>query len=56
MLSEKLDVPLLRSQLKAHQILAACRIYRQGNYSYLFYIFLKLDKILIKALTYTKTQ
>lgn len=38
MLSEKLDVPLLRSQLKAHQILAACRIYRQGNYYYLFYI------------------
>jgi len=31
MLTEKLDVPLLRSQLKAHQILAACRIYRQGE-------------------------
>ena len=25
-----LDIPLVRSQLKAYQILAACRIYRQG--------------------------
>ena len=27
---ESLDVPMLRQQLKAYQILAACRIYRQG--------------------------
>lgn len=29
-LFNNLDVPLLRSQLKSYQILAACRIYRQG--------------------------
>ena len=28
--AEQLDLPLIRGQLKAYQILAACRIYRQG--------------------------
>lgn len=30
--AEFLDVPLVRSQLKAYQILASCRIYRQGKW------------------------
>ena len=32
---EYLDVPLVRNQLKAYQILAAARIYRQGKYCFL---------------------
>jgi myosin-18 len=33
--NERTDVPLMRSQLRAYQLLAACRIYRQGYPEYL---------------------
>ena len=38
---EYLDVPLLRNQLKAYQILASCRMYRLGKiyFLHLFFFF-----------------